>query len=49
MNVYTCQRIVGPFDDDSVMVKTNERSGDQVNSDRIHLKALDHYNIVKEM
>ena len=50
----TCQRGVGSFDDDcerlySIMVKTNKRSVDQVNSGRIPLNALDHYNIVKEM
>ena len=53
-HVSTCQRSVGPFDDDcerlySMMVKTNKRSGDQVNSGRILLNALDHYNIVREM
>ena len=34
-----------------VMVKTNKRSGDQVNSGigKILLNTFDHYNIVKEM
>ena len=44
----------GPFDDDcerlySIMVKTNKRSGDQVNLGGILLNALDHYITVKEM
>ena len=52
-NVYTCQISVGPFDNDCdrlyfVTVKTNKRSGDQVNSGRILLNALDHYNIEKK-
>ena len=33
----------------SIMVKKNKRSGDQTNSGRMLLNALDHYNIVKEM
>ena len=44
-NVHMCQRIVGPFDDDcerlySVMVKTNKRNGDKVNSGRILFKCF---------
>ena len=52
-NVYTCQRIVGPFDDGcerlySVMVKMNKRNGDKVIQLGSYLNALDH-NMVKEM
>ena len=52
-NVCTCQRSVGPFDDDcewfiEIMLKTNKRGGDQVISSRIPLNALDHYNIYSE-
>ena len=44
-NVHMCQRIVGPVDDDcerlcSVMVKTNKRNEDKVNSGRILFKCF---------
>ena len=53
-NVYTCQRSVGAFDDDcerlySRKVKTTKRGRDHVNSGRILLNTVDHYEIEKEM
>ena len=52
--MFTCQRSVGAFDDDcerfySKTVKTTKRGRDHVNSGRILLNTVDHYEIVKEM